>query len=85
MATNQEDFLYIFDKIILLECSPETFCKRIENRTDNDFGKDKKVQEKILLRYKPYAEKMLNMGAISINTEKPINEVVDEIIEQITS
>lgn len=82
MATNQDEFLHLFDKILLLECNPETFCKRIENRTDNDFGKDKKVQQQILDRYKTYAEKMLARGAVSINTEKPIDEVVDEVIKQ---
>lgn len=82
-AANQDDFLYIFDKILLLQCSPETFCKRIENRTDNNFGKDKKVQEQILRRYKPYAEKMLAKGAIPIGTDRPIEEVVDDVVRGI--
>jgi dephospho-CoA kinase len=81
-ATNQEDFLHIFDKILLLQCSPETFCKRIEIRTDNTFGKDKKVQQQIIDGYQPYTEKMLKKGAIVINTDRPIEEVVDEIIKQ---
>ncbi len=82
MAGNQDNFLHIFDKILLLQCSPETFCKRIEQRTDNDFGKDKKIQQQILDRYEAYAEKMLARGAVAIDTEKPINEVVDEVIKQ---
>lgn len=81
-ATNQEDFLHIFDKILLLQCSPETFCKRIEMRTDNTFGKNKKVQQQVIDGYKPYTEKMLGKGAIPIDTEKPINEVVDEVIQK---
>ncbi len=83
MAGNQDEFLNMFDKILLLQCSPETFCKRIENRTDNDFGKDKKIQQQILDRYEAYAEKMLSKGAISIDTEKPIDEVVNEVIKQV--
>lgn len=85
MATNQDDFLHIFDKVLLLECSPETFCKRIEGRADNDFGKDKEVQQQILDRYKYYAEKMLSKGAISIDTDRPIDEVVDEVVRQANS
>ncbi len=81
MATNQDDFLHLFDKILLLECSPEIFVKRIEHRTDNDFGKDKEIQKQILGRYKPYAEKMLSKGAISVNTEKPIIEVIENILK----
>jgi thymidylate kinase len=83
MAGNQDEFLHIFDKIILLQCSPETFCKRIENRTDNNFGKDKKIQQQILARYEAYAEKMMTKGAISIDTEKPIDDVVSEVISQV--
>lgn len=83
MAGNQEEFLHLFDKTLLLQCSPETFCKRIESRTDNDFGKDKQIQQQILDRYQPYAEEMLSKGAIPIDTEKGINEVVEEIIKQI--
>ena len=82
MTTNQDGFSHIFDKILLLQCSPEIFCKRIEGRTDNDFGKDKKIQQQILDRYEAYAESMLAKGAIPINTEKPIDEVVDEVIQK---
>jgi dephospho-CoA kinase len=82
MAGNQDDFLQLFDKVLLLECSPETFCARIDQRTDNDFGKHPEIREQILRRYKSYAEKMLAKGAISINTEKSINEVVEEVLKQ---
>lgn len=81
MAGNQEDFLHLFDQILILQCSPETFCKRINNRTDNDFGKDKEIQQQILDRYESYAEKMLSKGAVSIDTEKSVKEVVQEVIQ----
>ena len=80
-AGNQDDFLHLFDKIILLQCSPETFCKRIEERTDNDFGKHLEIRKQILGRYKAYAEKMLAKDAISIDTERPVDEVVRKILE----
>lgn len=85
MATNQDEFLHIFDKVLLLQCSPETFCKRIDDRTNNDFGKDEEVKKQIVGRCESYAEKMLTLGAIPINTEKPIEEVVDEVIKQAVS
>lgn len=81
MSTNQKEFLHIFDKIILLQCSPEIFCKRIEERTDNNFGKDPDVQQKIILRSKTYGEEMLAKGAVLINTDKPIHSVVEEVLE----
>lgn len=84
MAGNQDDFLGLFDKILLLVCSPETFCARIDQRNDNDFGKHPAIRQQILGRYKGYAEEMLTKGAISINTEKPIDEVVGEVIAHAT-
>ncbi len=82
MAGNQNNFLPMFDKILLLQCSPETFSKRIDMRTDNDFGKDPHIKKGILGRYQTYAKEILAKGAISINTEKPIDQVVDEVIKQ---
>lgn len=82
MAVNQKDFLGMFDKIILLECSPETFTRRIDERTDNDFGKDPEIRKQIVVRCVTYAKEMLALGAISVNTEKQLNEVVDEIVSQ---
>lgn len=82
LASNQKDFIHIFNKVLLLQCTPETFISRIENRTDNDFGKDKTAQEVILSWYKNFENNILEKGAVSINVEKPLNEVVDEIIRQ---
>ena len=82
MATNQNEFLPLFDKIFVLQCKLETFLQRIENRTDNNFGKDKKVQEQIIARSKTYVEEMASKGAIPINTDRPVTEVVEDIIRQ---
>ncbi len=80
---NQNEFLNLFDKILLLQCSPETFIKRLVGRTDNDFGKDKGAQELILSWYKEFESKLLKKGAVSIDVEKPLEEVVESIIKEI--
>ena len=85
MAGNQDEFLPMFDKILLLRCSPETFSKRIDGRTDNDFGKDPEIKRQILNRYKSYAEEMLSRGAVSINTDRPIEVVVEDVMVQLAS
>ena len=82
LASNQNDFMDIFDKTLLLQCKPETFISRIENRTDNDFGKDKTAQEVILDWYQKFENNMLKKGATSISVEQPLDKVVDEIIKQ---
>lgn len=74
---------YVFDKIFLLTCSPETAFSRIENRTDNDFGKNQNEKDWILSWYKDFENDWIKNGAIEINTERPVNEVINEIIENL--
>lgn len=83
MATNQKDFLPMFDKIFVLQCAPETFLQRIENRTDNNFGKDKDVQAQVIARSKTYGEEMASHGAVLVNTDRSLDEVVDDILAQV--
>lgn len=83
VAANQDEFLDMFDKIFLLQCSPETFIKRIDSRTNNDFGKHPIEKEHVLNWYTELEANMLAKGAISINTEAPVGEVVDAILSKI--
>lgn len=81
-ASNQDQFINLFNKVILLQCKPMVFIERLNTRTNNDFGKHKTVQDHLLTWYKNFENKLIEGGAISINTDKQIGEVVDEVIEQ---
>lgn len=83
IASNQNDFLNLFDKTILLQCKPEIFILRIENRIDNNFGKDKSAQESILGWYKKFEEEMIKNGAVSIDAEKSVDEIIEEIVKEV--
>jgi broad-specificity NMP kinase len=83
LADNQEEFLSFFDKIILLQCKPEIFLKRIKERTDNPFGQNKSAQEYLLDIYKQFEQKTLENGAVMVNTEEPIEIVVENIMKQV--
>ena len=85
LPSNRHDLLHLFNKIFLLQCGEETFLKRIDERTSHDFGKNIREKENILSWYKNFEEKMLEKGAIAINTEEPLNDVVDKIIKHIKS
>ncbi len=73
-SENQDDFLDIFDKVLLLQCKPETFFKRLADRTNNDFGKHPSVQDAILVWYKDFENGLLENGAVSINTDRPLDK-----------
>src|SRR3989344_2680159 len=80
IASNQEDYLQYFDQTFLLYCSEKTFLKRLNTRNDgNNFGKNKSEQEQILTWYKDFQERMINLGAIPINTEKPLGYALKKI------
>jgi len=83
LADNQNEFLPLFDKVILLQCKPETFLKRILERKDNIFGQDKSAQEYLLRTYEKYESDILKNGAVSINVEQPLDIVVENILREI--
>lgn len=82
-ASNREEYLNLFDKILLLQCKPETFIKRVEQRKNNVFGKEPSAQRVILGWYKKFESDLLEKGAIPIDVEPPIETVVNNLIEVI--
>lgn len=81
IVANQKEFLFFFDTILLLQCSPEVLSKRLNQRINNDFGKDKEVQQWILSHSQDFEQEMLALGAHLIDAEKPLEEVVDSVLE----
>ncbi len=84
MASNQDDFLGLFDEIILLQCRPEIFMQRIDQRIDNDFGKDESAKAEILSWYEKFESNVCNNGAAIVNVEFPLEDVVQSIINIIS-
>ncbi|MBI1982447.1 MAG: AAA family ATPase [Candidatus Levybacteria bacterium] len=85
IASNQENYLKYFDKFFLLYCGKETFLKRLNTRNEgNAFGKDKSEQEQILSWYKDFENRMIKLGAMPINTERKLEDIVREIKANMT-
>lgn len=82
MPSNREEIEGLFDRVLLLQCKPETFLLRLNTRTNNSFGRDESIQNNILERYESFENKMLKNGAISVNTDRSIDEVVDDVINK---
>ncbi len=85
LADNQSELFELFDKVFLLQCSEEAFLSRIKERTNHNFGKHDSEKEMLLGYYKEFENDILEKGAISMNTDKPLDIVVDEIIKNITN
>lgn len=81
-GSNQEEFLSLFDKVILLQSSPETLVHRLETRTNKSgYGKTKAEQEDNIEWQKEFDPQLLSYGAIPISTEGEIGYVIRKIIE----
>lgn len=80
LASNQDEYLNLFDRIFLLHCSEKTFLHRLNTREGEDeFARDSSEQEHILSWYKDFEKKMIERGAIAISIEDPLAIVVDKI------
>jgi dephospho-CoA kinase len=85
LAKNQDDYLDMFDKILLFYCDDKIFLHRLKIRDTNDFARDESEQEYLLNEYKDFKEKMLKHKAILINTEDPVEVVVNKVLEEISA
>lgn len=85
LPSNRSKLWELFDEVFLLHCKEETFIKRMIERTSHNFGKDVAEQESILSWYKDFEKGMLDKGAIAIDAEEPIDDVVEKIIKIIKS
>ena len=78
---NQTEYFPLFDKIILLQCRPETIIHRMNTRTNKSgFGKAKSEQEDALEWQKEFEPFVLSHGGIPVDTEGDIDAVVEKII-----
>lgn len=77
-SRNFNKFLAIFDKVIVLDVDTETLKQRLASRAADDWGGNKKEKELILHLHA--AKDDIPKGMV-IDTARPLNEVVDAIVE----
>ena len=79
-ASNIFDLLELFDKTIVLTASHDSIRHRLTNRTNNDYGRTKEIQDHILERKDAGDQKLIECGAITVDAERSIDEVVGEVV-----
>ncbi len=78
---NDKDVWDLFDKVISLSISNEVLQQRLDDRTNNDYGKHPDDLKDILGWNNTIDEQMKSYGAMLVNAEQPLEKVVDEIIK----
>ena len=76
-SRNFHQFIDLFDKVFVLDVDTETLQKRLESREADDWGGNDEQKEFILRLHT--ANDTIPKG-ITINTARPLNEVVDAIV-----
>src|SRR6476469_1217495 len=76
-SRNRDRFLPYFTKIFNLRIDDDTMRRRLQERTNNDFGKQPEEAE-LMLRLNRSDEKPA--GAIDLDATQPLEQVVDELL-----
>src|SRR2546422_3315335 len=76
-SRNRDGFLPYFTKIFNLRIDDDTMRRRLQERTNNDFGKQPEELE-LMLRLNRSDEKPA--GAIDVDATQPLRQVVDELL-----
>ena len=77
-SRNFNKFVDLFDKVFVLNVDTETLKQRLDSRTADDWGENKKEKELIL---RLHATKEDIPEGMIIDAARPLNEVVDAIVE----
>lgn len=80
VTANEREMWDLFSKVICLTADEKTLRHRLATRMSNDYGKAPHELEDILRWHKPNQEAHRQSGAIIIDTIKPLDEVVEEIL-----
>jgi gluconate kinase len=76
-ARNRDRFLPYFTKVFNLRIDDDTMRRRLQERTNNDFGKQPEELE-LMLRLNRSDEKPA--GALDVDATQPLDQVVDELL-----
>lgn len=82
-AFNKEEAYKLFDKIFVLTASDEMLRQRVKLKTHHDFGTRPAELTWILKENETYVEKMIKSGAIPVDTNKSVEDVINEILSVI--
>lgn len=83
ITANQNRFYPDFDRIFLLTANDQTLAHRLKTRTSSHFGKQPIDLHRVLSGRANFDQELLNVGAIEVSSEQPIEKVVGQILSSI--
>lgn len=80
---NMDEVVPLFDRVVLLQCNPETFVHRMKTR-EHPYGKTEAERNRMLEFQQTFEQKLLSLGAIPVSTEGTITDSVEAVIAHIS-
>jgi hypothetical protein len=82
VASNIDDIRGLFDKVIMLRCSPGVLRKRLSTRTSNDFARNLLVQRWLLHSKTVWENELSQGGTIVINADQSLAKTTDDVLAE---
>jgi dephospho-CoA kinase len=83
IPANDLELAHYYDRIICLVIDEETMKHRVATRDTNDFGKSPDELKLMLYWHGKMLERYEKAGATMIDATQPLEEVIEEILEQL--
>ena len=83
ITANQAKYYAQFDRIFLLSAPDEVVIHRLGTRTNNYFGRKPLELQRVIGRHQQFDDELKALGALVIDSTRPIGAVADEILEKI--
>ncbi len=85
VMSNQASFYRYFDEIFVLQASSKVLKQRLLARSKRNFTNQPNELYDVLKKHKNFEQELINHGALAINAEKPLTDVVASILKQVHS
>lgn len=85
VASNEEEYLDLFDELFALVIDDETLLQRIATRTNNTFGKVAGELDQIKDWQASTPAYYAKYNYIQVDANRPVAQVVDDILERVES
>lgn len=79
-ASNIDQLLPLFDKVILLKASPDAIRRRLSGRKSKEFGNTPEIQEWVLSWKDWWEDKMRDAGAVVVDADRDLDVIVTEVV-----
>lgn len=79
-ASNQVHFYDKFDRVVLLSAPTDLMLERVRTRTNNPFGRTAEQRQKIVADKELFEPMIRRRADAEITTDRPLSEVVDQLL-----